>query len=30
MALVNLLCNILEFTDKQLIAYIYHKNSFKF
>ena len=30
MALVTLLCDVLKFTGKQLIAYIYHESSFKF
>ena len=29
MALVTFLCDVREFTGKQLIAYIYHENSFK-
>ena len=29
MALVFLLCELLEFTSKQLIAYIYHESNFK-
>ena len=30
MALVTFLCDVLEFTGKQLIAYIYYESSFKF